>query len=146
MIVANGPLDGPPVESDAEILATGGLSRRDRVQFGSTEDMTGIELADRTGVIGGGPPKPLPIRPDAIVSPHRPPLEEPPRAARFDCLAFGANCKHANLVDGSAVSHPFACRKCEPCREWRVFKKMVRYRHQHGEKQTVVSARGFAER
>ena len=64
-----------PVESDAEILAMGGLSRRDRVQFGSTEDMTRLELADRTGVIGGGPPKPLPIRPDAIVSPHRPPLD-----------------------------------------------------------------------
>ena len=73
MIVANGPLDGPLVESDAEILAkySDSLSRRDRVQFGSTEDMTGIELATRTGVIGGGPPKPLPIRPDAIVSPHR---------------------------------------------------------------------------
>ena len=36
--------------------------------------MTGFELADLTGVIGGGPSKPLPIRPDAIISPDRPPL------------------------------------------------------------------------
>ena len=49
MIVANGPLDGPPVESDAEILAkySDSLSRRDRVQFGSTEDITGFQMADR---------------------------------------------------------------------------------------------------
>ena len=147
MIATNGPLDGPPVESDAEILATYGnaLSRRDRVQFGSTEDMTRLELADRTGVIGGGPPKPLPIRPDAIVSPHRPPLTEPPRAARFDCAAFGSTRKHANLVDGSHVSRPFACRKCEPCREWRVFKIMVRYRHGRGSGQTRVWMWGFPD-
>ena len=123
MIVANGPLDGPPVESDAEILAkySDSLSRRDRVQFGSTEDMTGIELATRTGVIGGGPPKPLPIRPDAIVSPHRPPLVEPPRAARFDCLAFGASCKYAQLGGRLRRGASDGLRKCQPCREWRVF-------------------------
>ena len=145
MIVANGPLDGPLVESDAEILAkySDSLSRRDRVQFGSTEDMTRLELADRTGVIGGGPPKPLPIRPDAIVSPHRPPLEELPRAARFDCLAFGASCKYAQLVDGSGVAHPMACRKCQPCREWRVFKIMVRYRHRVDGFQTIIKLPGF---
>ena len=105
--------------------------------------MTRLELADRTGVIGGGPPKPLPIRPDAIVSPHRPPLEEPPRAARFDCLAFGASCKYARLVDGSGVAHPMACRKCQPCREWRVFRIMVRYRHGIGEQQTFIILPGF---
>ena len=144
-IANDGLLGGALVESDAEILATYGdaLSRRDRVQFGSTEDMTGIELADRTGVIGGGPPKPLPIRPDAIVSPHRPPLTEPPRAARFDCLAFGASCKYARLVDGSGVAHPMACRKCQPCREWRVFRIMVRYRYRTGNQSTIVQAFGL---
>ena len=131
MIVANGPLDGPPVESDAEILATwgDGLSHRDKLQFGWIDpDESTVTTATRTGVIGGGPPKPLPIRPDAIIPPLGP-LHKPPRASRFDCLAFGANEKHANLVDGSHVSRPFACRECQPCREWRVFKLMVRYRH-----------------
>ena len=146
-IANDGLLGGALVESDAEILATYGdaLSRRDRVQFGNTEDMTRLELADRTGVIGGGPPKPLPIRPDAIVSPHRPPLTEPPRAARFDCLAFGASCKYARLVDGSGVTHPMACRKCQPCREWRVFRIMVRYRHRVSETHGVVMAMGFLD-
>ena len=131
MIATNGPLDGPFVESDAEILELYGdsLSRRDRVRFGSTEDMTGFELADLTGVIGGGPSKPLPIRPDAIVSPDRPPLREPPRAKRFDCLAFGASCRHTLMVDGTGIATPLPCGECSPCREWRVFKIMVRYRH-----------------
>ena len=132
MIVANdGLLGGAPVESDAEILATwsDSLSRRDRVKFGSTEDMTVFELADRTGVIGGGPSKPLPIRPDAIVSPNRLPLREPPRADRFDCLAFGASCRHTLMVDGTGIATPLPCGECQPCREWRVFKIMVRYRH-----------------
>ena len=131
MIVANGPLDGPLVESDAEILELYGdsLSRRDRVQFGSTEDMTGFELADLTGVIGGGPSKPLAIRPDAIISPNRPPLHKPPRADRFDCLAFGASCRHTLMVDGTGIATPLPCGKCQPCREWRVFLNMVRYRH-----------------
>ena len=144
---ANGPLDGPLVESDAEILELYGdsLSRRDRVQFGSTEDMTGFELADLTGVIGGGPSKPLPIRPDAIISPDRPPLTEPPRADRFDCLAFGASCRYTLMVDGTGIATPLPCGKCQPCQEWRVFLKMVRYRHGRGELQTVVSARGFVD-
>ena len=89
------------------------------------------------------PPSRLAIRPDAIVSPHRPPLVEPPRASRFDCLAFGANCKHVNLVDGSVVSRPLPCGKCDPDREWRVFKLMVRYRHGRGDSQTVVYLSGF---
>ena len=145
MIVANGPLDGPPVESDAEILELYGdsLSRRDRVQFGSTEDMTGFELADLTGVIGGGPSKPLPIRPDAIISPDRPPLREPPRADRFDCLAFGASCRHTLMVDGTGIATPLPCGECSPCREWRVFKIMVRYRHGIGEQQTIIRLLGF---
>ena len=53
-IAANdGLLGGQPVESDDELLKLPGLSRRDRVQFGSTEDMTVLEIADRTGRIGG---------------------------------------------------------------------------------------------
>ena len=145
MIAANGPLDGPPVESDAEILELYGdsLSRRDRVQFGSTEDMTGFELADLTGVIGGGPSKPLPIRPDAIISPDRPPLHKPPRADRFDCLAFGASCRHTLMVDGTGIATPLPCGECSPCREWRVFKIMVRYRHGRGSEQTRVWMWGF---
>ena len=125
------PLMALPVESDAEILELYGdsLSRRDRVQFGSTEDMTGFELADLTGVIGGGPSKPLPIRPDAIISPDRPPLHKPPRADRFDCLAFGASCRHTLMVDGTGIATPLPCGECQPDREWRVFKIMVRYRH-----------------
>ena len=118
MIIANGPLDGPPVESDAEILELYGdsLSRRDRVQFGSTEDMTRFEIADRTGVIGGGPSKPLPIRPDAIISPDRTTAaaKQPPRADRFDCLAFGASCRHTLMVDGTGIATPLPCGKCEP--------------------------------
>ena len=146
-IANDGLLGGAEVESDAEILATYGdaLSRRDRVQFGSTEDMTGFELADLTGVIGGGPSKPLPIRPDAIISPDRPPLQKPPRADRFDCLAFGASCRHTLMVDGTGIATPLPCGECEPDREWRVFLKMVRYRYARGESQTVVSARGFAD-
>ena len=145
MIAANGPLDGPPVESDAEILELYGdsLSRRDRVQFGSTEDMTGFELADLTGVIGGGPSKPLPIRPDAIVSPDRPPLTKPPRADRFDCLAFGASCRHTLMVDGTPIATPLPCGKCEPDREWRVFLKMVRYRYGRGESQIWIRVLDF---
>ena len=145
MIAANGPLDGLPVESDAEILELYGdsLSRRDRVQFGSTEDMTGFELADLTGVIGGGPSKPLPIRPDAIISPDRPPLTKPPRADRFDCLAFGASCRHTLMVDGTGIATPLPCGKCQPCREWRVFKIMVRYRHRVSHTHGIVSVKGF---
>ena len=56
-IVNDGLLGGSLVETDAEILKLPGLSRRDRVQFGSTEDMTVLELADRTGVIGSQPEK-----------------------------------------------------------------------------------------
>ena len=48
----DGLLGGQPVESDAELLKLPGLSRRDRVQFGSVEDMTALELGDRTGRIG----------------------------------------------------------------------------------------------
>ena len=146
MIVANGPLDGPPVESDAEILELYGdsLSRRDRVQFGSTEDMTRFEIADRTGVIGGGPSKPLPIRPDAIISPDRPPLTKPPRADRFDCLAFGASCRHTLMVDGTGIATPLPCGKCQPCREWRVFLNMVRYRHSVTAEGQAVICPGWA--
>ena len=146
MIVANdGLLGGAEVESDAEILATWSdtLSRRDRVKFGSTEDMTVFELADRTGVIGGGPSKPLPIRPDAIISPDRPPLKMPPRADRFDCLAFGASCRYTRLADGTSIATPLPCLKCEPCREWRVFKIMVRYRYGRAPGQTIVWASEF---
>ena len=75
------------------------------------------------------PRKQLPIRPDAIISPNRPPLQMPPRADRFDCLAFGASCHHTLMVDGTAIATPLPCGKCEPDREWRVFLKMVRYRH-----------------
>ena len=147
MIIANGPLDGPLVESDAEILELYGdsLSRRDRVQFGSTEDMTRFEIADRTGVIGGGPSKPLPIRPDAIISPDRPPLKCPPRADVYDCLAFGASCRHTLLADGRGIATPMPCWECQPCREWRVFKIMVRYRHGRGESQTRVWMWGFPD-
>ena len=146
MIVANGPLDGPPVESNAEILELYGdsLSRRDRVQFGSTEDMTGFELADLTGVIGGGPSKPLPIRPDAIISPkNRPPLTgtAPGRPFRLPGV-WGILPAYA---DGGRYGHRHAatlCGKCQPCREWRVFKIMVRYRHGAlGKEQHIVTRR-----
>ena len=147
MTAANGPLDGPLVESDAEILELYGdsLSRRDRVQFGSTEDMTGFELADLTGVIGGGPSKPLVIRPDAIVSPDRPPLHKPPRADRFDCSRFGTVCRHTLMADGTGIATPLPCGECEPDREWRVFKMMVRYRYGRGEVQTVIRLPGFPD-
>ena len=105
--------------------------------------MTGFELADLTGVIGGGPSKPLPIRPDAIISPDRPPLKIPPRADRFDCLAFGASCRHTLMVDGTGIATPLPCGKCQPCREWRVFKIMVRYRHGRDETQTIIQVLGF---
>ena len=59
----------------------------------------------------------------------RPPLKMPPRADRFDCLAFGASCRHTLMVDGTPIATPLPCGKCQPCREWRVFLKMVRYRH-----------------
>ena len=75
------------------------------------------------------PRKQLPIRPDAIISPDRPPLQMLPRADRFDCLAFGASCRHTLMVDGTGIATPLPCGKCQPCREWRVFLKMVRYRH-----------------
>ena len=134
MIIANdGLLGGAEVESDAEILATWGdsLSRRDKVQFGSVADMSSIELADRTGVIGGGPSKPLPIRPDAIVSPDRPPLKMPPRADRFDCLErLAQSCRHT-LTGQTVRASPRRCLagSASHDREWRVFKIMVRYRH-----------------
>ena len=79
-----------------------------------------------------------------VAKPKRRPLKMPPRADRFDCLAFGATCKYARLVDGSGMAHPMACRKCQPCQEWRVFKLMVRYRHfvRSCEEQTIVKAMG----
>ena len=51
----DGLLGGAPVESDAELLATygDGLSRRDRVQFGSVEDMSSWELMAATGLSPG---------------------------------------------------------------------------------------------
>ena len=33
------------------------------------------------------------------------------------------------MVDGTGIATPLPCGKCEPDREWRVFLKMVRYRH-----------------
>ena len=49
----DGLLGGSPVESDAEILKLPGLSRRDRVQFGSVEDMTSWEVMTSTGLSPG---------------------------------------------------------------------------------------------
>ena len=69
-------------------------------------------------------------RADMGIAPaKRPPLKMPPRADRFDCLAFGASCRHTLMVDGTGIATPLPCGKCEPDREWRVFLKMVRYRH-----------------
>ena len=69
-------------------------------------------------------------RADMGIAPtKRPPLKCPPRADRFDCLAFGASCRHTLMVDGTSIATPLPCGKCEPDREWRVFLKMVRYRH-----------------
>ena len=73
-----------------------------------------------------------------------PPLVKPPRADRFDCLAFGASCRHTLLSEGSNMATPLPCGKCEPDREWRVFLKMVRYRHLvQGGDQTIVQIPGF---
>ena len=91
------------------------------------------------------PRKQLPIRPDAIVSPDRPPLKMPPRADRFDCLAFGASCRHTLMVDGTGIATPLPCGECEPDREWRVFLKMVRYRHRVSQTHGVVMAIGFPD-
>ena len=54
-IANDGLLGGALVESDSEILATWGdaLSRRDRVQFGSVEDMSSWELMASTGLSPG---------------------------------------------------------------------------------------------
>ena len=69
-------------------------------------------------------------RADMGIAPaKRAPLKMPPRADRFDCLAFGASCRHTLMVDGTGIATPLPCGKCEPDREWRVFLKMVRYRH-----------------
>ena len=69
-------------------------------------------------------------RADMGIAPaKRPPLQMPPRADRFDCLAFGASCRHTLMVDGTGIATPLPCGKCDPDREWRVFLKMVRYRH-----------------
>ena len=73
-----------------------------------------------------------------------PPLVKPPRADRFDCLAFGASCRHTLLSEGSSMATPLPCGKCDPDREWRVFLKMVRYRHLvQGGDQTIVQIPGF---
>ena len=74
----------------------------------------------------------------------RPPLKMPPRADRFDCLAFGASCRHTLMVDGTGIATPLPCGECSPCREWRVFKIMVRYRHGIGELQTIIRLLGFS--
>ena len=89
------------------------------------------------------PRKQLAIRPDAIISPDRPPLKIPPRADRFDCSRFGTVCRHTLMVDGAGIATPLPCGECQPCREWRVFKIMVRYRHGIGEEQTLVRVAGF---
>ena len=52
-IANDGLLGGSLVESDAEILAMPGLSRRDRVQFGSVEDMSSWEVMASTGLSPG---------------------------------------------------------------------------------------------
>ena len=105
--------------------------------------MTRLELADRTGVIGGGPPKPLPIRPDAIIPPLGP-LHKPPRASPVRLSGVWCNVKNTpTWWTGRTCPARFACRECEPCREWRVFKLMVRYRHGRSPEQTRVWMWGF---
>ena len=75
----------------------------------------------------------------------RPPLKMPPRADKYDCLAFGASCRHTLMVDGTGIATPLPCGECEPDREWRVFLKMVRYRHRVSQTHGVVMAIGFPD-
>ena len=83
-------------------------------------------------------------RADMGIAPiKRAPLKMPPRADRFDCLAFGASCRHTLMVDGTGIATPLPCGKCEPDREWRVFLKMVRYRHRVDGDQTILQLPGF---
>ena len=83
-------------------------------------------------------------RADMGIAPaKRAPLQVPPRAKRFDCLAFGASCRHTLMVDSTPIATPLPCGKCEPDREWRVFLKMVRYRHRVDGDQTILQLPGF---
>ena len=83
-------------------------------------------------------------RADMGIAPaKRAPLQKPPRADRFDCLAFGASCRHTLMVDGTGIATPLPCGKCQPCQEWRVFKIMVRYRHGRHESQMWIRVQGF---
>ena len=75
----------------------------------------------------------------------QPPLKMPPRADKYDCLAFGASCRHTLMVDGTGIATPLPCGKCEPDREWRVFLKMVRYRHRVDGDQTIIRIMGFPD-
>ena len=85
-------------------------------------------------------------RADMGIAPaKRAPLTKPPRADRFDCLAFGASCRHTLMVDGTGIATPLPCGECSPCQEWRVFKIMVRYRHSIGDYQTIIKAVGFRD-
>ena len=76
-----------------------------------------------------------------------PPLERPARADKYDCLAFGANCRHTLTVDGAGIATPLPCGKCEPDREWRVFQIAYRYRHRiiGAGDQTIVQVPGFQD-
>ena len=79
-------------------------------------------------------------RADMGIAPtKRAPLKMPPRADQYDCLAFGASCRHTLMVDGTGIATPLPCGKCEPDREWKVFLKMVRYRHRITEKGHAVT-------
>ena len=147
----DGLLGGSPVESDAEILKLPGLSRRDRVQFGSVEDMTSWEVMTSTGLSPGretGTPTTSGIETqtgtDSIpeVVEHHP--VEPVRAhyPTMLCGVFGAKFRINRNAGGERVVTYLDCGKCDGCLLWRRFLNVRRFQHTATRTATVVEVSG----
>ena len=149
----DGLLGGSLVESDSEILLLPGLSRRDRVQFGSTEDMTAWERMESTGLTLGQTPETEKV---PIVDRKS---SEPPESLtvdnryflrmwkpdHLDCLNFKPNWKLAFYPDGQQQVRHFECGKCVNCVEWRKVEIAHQYALVRGDWQTVATVGGFSD-
>ena len=142
----DGLLGGSLVESDSEILLLPGLSRRDRVQFGSTKDMTGWERMNATGLTTG--------QPENIAIINRTPGEpfgtvyngdilRMRKPEHLRCPYFGGSWSLAFYPDDSPQVRHFECGQCDNDREWRRVEIAHRYAVVRHDVQTVITVTGF---
>ena len=150
-IANDGLLGGSLVESDSEILKLPGLSRRDRVQFGSVEDMSSWEVMASTGLSPGresGTPTTSGIEhsgtPDPIPEVVESTPVEPVRAhyPTMLCGVFGAKFLINRNAAGERVVTYLDCGKCDGCLLWRRFLNVRRFQHTATRTATVIDCPG----